>query len=253
MGNKRWTKEETDFLKNNSEMNILDIQKTIKRTKRSIEHKFYNLKIKRPKLKFNRDYFKIWSYNMAYILGFTMADGCISNEGRLRYGVKNTDIDILKFICKEIGLSQKYIKTYQHFDKRTNKIYTSANLRFTISDNKHINNLGIIPRKTGKELIPIDIPKKYIGSFILGFFDGDGSVFDIGNKRIGINITSASKMILLQIKKFFGFGNIYTKNNIYEWCCAKQEDVFQFYTNIYKLEDFSLDRKKNKFKGCFDE
>ena len=66
-----------------------------------------------PRLAVNEDYFKKWSSEMAYILGFILADGCIIEgthkgySGALKFGVHPKDIDILEKIKKQLRCFQE--------------------------------------------------------------------------------------------------------------------------------------------------
>ena len=55
--------------------------------------------------KINKDFFKIWTPNMAYVLGFIYADGNIIYTKRHTWfwSLQITDIDILEEIKKTIN------------------------------------------------------------------------------------------------------------------------------------------------------
>ncbi len=130
-----------------------------------------------PRLSVNENYFKKWSSEMAYILGFILADGCIIEgtyegySGSLKLGVNKKDIDILEKIKLQLASQHKISigKEAAHLGITSQVI---------VSD---LKSLGIVYRKSLHENVPI-IPKKYIKDFIRGIVDGDGSIhFDKKN------------------------------------------------------------------------
>ncbi len=54
----------------------------------------------------NEDYFKTWSNNMAYILGFFVADGCITKDLQTIIFVQK-DIEILHNLRKELNSTHR--------------------------------------------------------------------------------------------------------------------------------------------------
>ena len=127
----------------------------------------------------NENYFNnIDTAQKAYWLGFIAADGCIyrreGHRGMLSITLKEDDIQILNFLKEDLNTT-KPISI--HKDKKN---HSSATLQ--ISSDIICNRLleiGIGIRKTFdlsiKEIYS-NIPKKFINSFILGYFDGDGSI-----------------------------------------------------------------------------
>jgi len=124
-----------------------------------------------PRRGVNESYFKNWTTNMAYVLGFILADGCIirgSYEGysdSLKFGVQMSDVDVLEKIRKE--LESKHI---------ISKIKNAAHL--CISSQKLVDDLkrlGIDYKKSLNERWP-NVPPKYFRDFIRGIIDGDGSI-----------------------------------------------------------------------------
>lgn len=141
-----------------------------------------------PNIKFNPiveniDYFdKIDSTEKAYILGFICADGSlVSNKNgsvSLTITLKYEDKDVLEFIKSELNSNHKLleIKRKSSFDE--NKYI--HHIRLSLSNKKLISDLtkyGITQRKslTMGNIIN-NIPYDFRDSFIVGYFDGDGSV-----------------------------------------------------------------------------
>ena len=53
--------------------------------------------MKRKRYSYQEEFFKFWSKDMAYVLGFTFADGNIYH-GTLSYSLSDKDISVLKYI-----------------------------------------------------------------------------------------------------------------------------------------------------------
>lgn len=144
-------------------------------------------------LEMNHDFFEtIDSEEKAYYLGFLMADGnvCLKKQksGKIGYSIslklKSTDISVLEGFKKALEsnariseFSRKYYSNDVERGKKYNgRIYHSVAIVF--ASEKMANDLakyGIVPRKTGKEIIPKDlIPENLLNHFVRGYFDGDG-------------------------------------------------------------------------------
>lgn len=115
----------------------------------------------RFRYKVNQDFFKHWNAQMAYILGFTFADG------NIHYCSLGWDLR------SDVGLLER-INTVMQSDYPIKKRKNSFRLRISnpviLQD---IQKLGIMPNKTGVCQIP-DIPEAFLRDFVRGFLDGDG-------------------------------------------------------------------------------
>jgi hypothetical protein len=127
----------------------------------------------------NENYFKIIDTDAkAYFLGFIAADGCIykrnNHQAMLSFSLKDIDVEVLENLKKELNTTKPICITKQ------TEVTTMATLQITsdilCSD---LINLGLGVRKTFdmsiKEIMN-NIPIKFWNSFILGYFDGDGSI-----------------------------------------------------------------------------
>ncbi|MBL7150190.1 MAG: hypothetical protein ISS84_00980 [Candidatus Pacebacteria bacterium] len=140
------------------------------------------------KYNLNFNYFKKWSPKRAYILGYIFAEGNINiSKNRGHRGVlqiESKDKDILYFINKELG--KNIYPTYRKRIREGRKNPVQESFYITICSKEIINDLtkiGVPPgKKSGKIKFP-SLPKKYTKHFIKGYFDGDGSIFTLNQKR----------------------------------------------------------------------
>lgn len=122
------------------------------------------------------NFFKTWSEEMAYILGFICADGWLyldvrkkqTGYGRVCISINKKDIDVLEKIVDVIGYSRDRI----HYKKSDDTVYLYIYNSNTYND---LVRLGLTPNKS-LTLKWINVPKEYKRHFIRGYFDGDGSL-----------------------------------------------------------------------------
>lgn len=207
----------------------------------------------------NEEFFDTWSNDMAYILGFTFADGSVSTKlhhNKLVYQLKDSDREILDFIISKIQPSRN-LYFYTRMDKRSGKVYNIVMTDF--SSKKIIQSLaklGCIPDKTYQKInLPI-IPEEFLGDFLRGLFDGDGSInsgFYNGRYKVGCSICCHQKLFLEEIKNRIGFGNI-TNDKTPKISFSSKSDIKRFYNLLYKNNStFCLSRKFSKFTEVINE
>lgn len=174
---KSWQKEDNKLLRSKFALSSKeDLLKLFpRRTWSAIMAQGERLGVKRfrnkPKLFVNENYFNSWSPNMAYVLGFILADGCIirgSYKGysdALKFGVQLKDKDVLEKIKKELSSEHtiSIIRNAAHLCITSQKIVDS------------LKHLGITYQKSLKETVP-NVPNKYMKDFLRGIIDGDGGI-----------------------------------------------------------------------------
>jgi len=206
----------------------------------------------------NNRYFDEWSSNMAYVLGFTITDGCLHHRqcGRkstLYYNIK--DLEILEFIQKEISPTRPiYNAIYKANPKYNLPERTGFALRIPIDDEavNRLEKLGVIARKTGFQVCPNNILKEFFGDYLRGVFDGDGSLYKSKSKYgYTMNICSKNRSFLDEINIYIeNIGHIYKyiKKDFYGLVIYKKEYLIKMHKLLYKDENcFSLTRKKQIF------
>ncbi len=206
---------------------------------------------------YNKDFFKTWSADMAYILGFLYADGNITETKRGTHFVSlyTADKDILLAIRKSFASDHK-------ISKRTSA--TGHDYRIQIGSQEwfaDLGKIGLFPNKTKRMLLP-KVSKKYFGDFVRGYFDGDGNVWSglIHKQRINptlvlqVSFTSCSKEFLEALRtelKVCGVngGGLYTpKKGNYSRLTLSSKDALIIYKIMYNAgHKLFLKRKKVVF------
>lgn len=133
-------------------------------------------KIVKPRpWKVNYEFFNKWSSEMAYILGFFCADGCmyINPRGSHYISFNITDKDLLIKIKEYLGTGHKL--SLKSTGNKNWKASWSIQIGSKYIFHRFIR-LGITPQKSRRMVMP-PIPKKYINDFVRGYFDGDGGVW----------------------------------------------------------------------------
>ena len=215
--------------------------------------------------KINQNIFKTWGGEMAYLLGYIFADGCImvsKNRKGNPYAINITSVD-----KKHLYKIRKALGSNHKIGKKTNGkggIAFQLQMRnFTLCED--LINLGIKPRKTYDANATVNVPDEYFSDFVRGFFDGDGTVYiykvngapqiksgflstsfpflDKFNKRLCKNLKIAEK-------------NIHTTSNKENKSKLAQYNIHLYIDDCEKLAEFMyqnnpalyLVRKYNIFK-----
>lgn len=205
----------------------------------------------------NHDFFKTWSADMAYILGFITADGCVMTKRKLlTIGLAEKDECVLRYIKNKLFIKDngRIAKTYRIPKKFPDRRYNSVKLNiFSKIMLEDLAKLGVKDRKTGKEKWP-NPPKEFVGDYIRGYFDGDG--FAYKRKRdsgYDTGISCANKRFLKEIQKNLdGIGKI-SKACIYNLRITNVQEIIKFKNIIYTGNSFYLERKYDILKDCNHE
>jgi len=132
--------------------------------------------------KVNEDFFKTWSPNMVYVLGYIYADGCVIDShrsSRTQYlTIGSKDCSILHKINRALGCKKPLDKRPSRLVKYPGGKMHQNSLTYLLRiGNRIIFNdlikLGLTPRKSLSLKVP-RIPDQYFSHFLRGYFDGDG-------------------------------------------------------------------------------
>jgi hypothetical protein len=151
----------------------------------------------------NENYFeKIDSHEKAYWLGFIYADGNIYKT-KLQIGLAKKDKCILQQFQKHINSGHKLYNDRQCFK------LIIPNCKIV----KDLIKLGCNYRKSLTLTFPKEkqCPRKFINSFILGYFDGDGCIQFRSPKYIRTHNTKRGKIGSFKTCKTWNFSIISTK------------------------------------------
>ncbi len=207
----------------------------------------------------NINFFKTWTSDMAYILGFLFADGSVTKNRRGGYYVTFYSMD------KSLLCSIKKAMKSEHVVAQRNAV-SGLVYRLQVGSKDMVSDLekiGLKQTKTKRMKVP-EIPSRYQGHFIRGFFDGDGNVWTgyINKKRrmptyiIQTSFTSASEVFLQDVckllKRSLGTtGSLsYIKNKNCHRLSYSIKDSLKLYDFMYNTGRTSLFllRKERVFK-----
>lgn len=192
----------------------------------------------------NKNFFKTWSNEMAYVLGFIYADGHVNHK--LDYfSIAQKEREILDKI-KKLMKAEQNITHYRHQDIH----FLSIGNKEMVED---LVRLGVVPKKSLVVKFP-NMSPEYTNHFIRGYFDGDGSICKSGNCwRVSFTTGSEEfiksikdnleKLALVSIQKIYKHqtANAY---NLYFHSKDDLNKIFHFFYDNYTLNnDLFLSRK----------
>ena len=176
---------------------------------------------------------------MAYVLGFFAADGTMVANKRGAHFIEfhSTDKQLLFIVKKLFGSNHKISTRDKHNPK------WKIGYRLQIGSNEMFGDLvslGFTPNKSLTIEFP-KVPRRLLGDFIRGYFDGDGCVYfkkhrAKDRKRLrrvfSSRFTSGSKKFLqsLQIQLNFDGGFISQKKGGYELVFSHKNSL-----DLYRL------------------
>lgn len=140
-------------------------------------------------IKYNTKFFREWSHEMAYTLGYFAADGNMSSVGNKSISFDSIDESLLNNISSLIGIGPAP-KNY------TKNIWTLRIGSVELYD--QLIDLGFTENKSLNIQFPT-IPTKYKYSFLRGVFDGDGWICKSTN-GYNFGICSSSLNFINSIK-----------------------------------------------------
>ncbi|HLD70415.1 MAG TPA: LAGLIDADG family homing endonuclease [Negativicutes bacterium] len=223
--------------------------------------------------KFNKDFFKKWSPEMAHVLGFLYADGNITDSvaSRAQYiHFYSTDRHILESIRATMASSHVIEVILPKTANHKNGTYKSKEgFKLRIGSKEmyqDLLNLGVVPNKSKIITFP-DISKQYVSHFIRGYFDGDGCVTimrgkgkygQIILKGIAVIFTSGSKIFLEELCRKaheianFNIRNIYSGSGAHYLKYSTSESI-EWFKFLYSkdMSDLFLKRKFEIFSAYF--
>lgn len=198
----------------------------------------------------NLDLFKNESHEKYYLLGFVAADGCIYGKS-LIITLHKRDVSLLYAFCDWLYLPHTTIKSrngdYVEFRKYNQELVD------------YFAYYGIFPRKTKTLEISPNIPSQYLKSFILGYFDGDGSCYtNKDNSKLYFHIVGTNN-VTQKIRETFcadlcyKFGSIQSAGEVTRLIVNGCKSSLDFGAWLYQDDLFCLNRKKLVYQKYLSE
>lgn len=123
----------------------------------------------------NEVFFKTWTPDMSYILGYLYADGSLEDASYLRgkyVRITSTDKELVDFVKTSLNSQHKIIIIKPDSFQRKIRYFLRIGSHKLYDD---LLTLGLFPNKSLTMKFP-KIPAKFLPHFIRGYFDGDGHV-----------------------------------------------------------------------------
>ncbi|WP_449622877.1 LAGLIDADG family homing endonuclease [Robertmurraya sp. Marseille-Q9965] len=203
------------------------------------------------KHKVNENFFKVWSHEMAWVLGMFITDGTVNSSAH-SIVFSQKDERILRIIANFMN-ADYVLAPFGPTKKTPSLIINSKEIK------QDLANLGIKAKKS--LIVPFpEVPKEFLSSFVRGVIDGDGWVQKRGYV---MNVTTGSKQFaegLLRVYVTWGLRSEITTEQIKSgrviyrvWVKGKLElpklakIIYRYATNdfvIYKRE--LMEQRSNK-------
>lgn len=205
----------------------------------------------------NEDYFElIDTPQKAYVVGFLAADGNV-DKNRIRVKVSKKDVSVIEFIKKELNSSAPI--HYRAGGPISGSKYTQADYCYIrLCSRKMVRDLiaiGITPNKSLVLKPPKNIPEGFVKYFILGYFDGDGTIYDQDPKNPRFSMLGTFELLsFMQNHLITNAGltmNVISKKyeaGTWQLGWGGPVNAIKFREYVYDTEDeFSLARKRDRF------
>ncbi len=126
----------------------------------------------------NQDFFKTWSPDMAYVLGYFAADGSMLESKQGTCYIEFTSADRILLVHVQKATSSGH-KLNQRTEDARNQPHWKPTYRIQIGSKEwfeDLTNLGFTQNKSLTLIFP-DVPEEFLGHFVRGYFDGDGCAY----------------------------------------------------------------------------
>ena len=168
-----WTESESAFLAANYEhVPTMEIARKLGRRHATIREQADRLGLlsakRRAHASVRHDYFTSMDRPVkAYVLGVLASDGSIAADPRNEVRLEVKDAELTERIREQLAPEAPL---FRRKDGRTGLRITSAQMK------RDLAALGVTPQKSLALLWPAKLPERLNAPFILGLFDGDGSL-----------------------------------------------------------------------------
>lgn len=211
----------------------------------------------------HHDFFRRWSPEMAYVLGFFAADGSMlaNNRGAHFIEFHNTDRVVIEKVREFLGSGHKISGK-----RRTSRHKICYRLQIGSKDMfKDLTDHGFIQNKSNMLRLP-EIPTQYFAHYVRGYFDGDGNIYFKrhwvkGRERkkwiFTSRFTSGCKQYLTDLHRALGFHGVEkgfvinkSRHSGYELVFSHRDSLalYQLMYNTAPDTGFYLPRKYKLFQ-----
>lgn len=190
-------------------------------------------------LELNESFFDVWTPESAWVLGWILSDGHITNRV-LDFKIHERDAEIL-YKVKELLSTNVLVK----------QVHGKQAVRLQISSRKLLNACHNLLNSYAA------MPKACLGHFIRGFFEGDGCVTRINHTGTEVYFDNANPELLKSLWDLLKDNAIVTGGAIrqdsrgkdWQLRFVRKSDCYHLYHLMYgDLPSFCLLRKKTRFE-----
>ena len=260
--NMRWSKEEDDILiklYGNTKPELIYKQLpnrsvySIRKRANILELKG-NMRLSKKKYTIDFHYFKQITADNSYWAGFIAADGCVCNkDSSVRISLSEKDRHHLEIFCKSIGYDGPIIDYKQKQASGNVFNYSRVGL-WGVREWCHDlgSNFNIIDRKSLVLKPPTNLTRIQYLNFIIGYIDGDGSIFFDKKGKIHLGLVGTREMMAwihyILGQEHANRVNFYKRNNVYRlvYTGSTAASILQILSNT--TCNFRLERKWSKIQ-----
>ncbi len=140
----------------------------------------------------DEDFFKRWDHDVAYVLGYIAADGCVRTH-KYELKLKSIDYDLLQYIKDTLKTN------YEIKPEKNTRCYVLRIMSKEII--KDLLRHGIADRKSLTIEFP-NIPDDFFWSYMRGLTDGDGHVWphNVDSREIKVYINGNAKYLTKMLR-----------------------------------------------------
>ena len=190
------------------------------------------------------------SQEIYYLMGFIAADGNVYRRTitiRLKYSDRHILDDIRRWLEFSGEVKTGFRGGYSGSQKSASLVFISKDFA------GRLRSIGITENKSKTIRLCGDIPKEYVGSFIRGVFDGDGSVCRTKDNSFVIYICSSSKGFLEDLQELIGYGKISTNKKMLHMLYIRSYEKKNFFELMYdETKSLCLQRKYTRMKEAYE-
>lgn len=201
---------------------------------------------------------KIDCWKKAYLLGWLFSDGnnCFGQDGHyIRIAIQSEDSYVLEEMKKWISSNAPVYIIPANNENHKDMASLTFHSKYL---SEKLAEIGCVPAKSLVLEFPKEefLPKEWIPAFILGYFDGNGSIRFRDSGTFNYVCISSTNNFCDTVENYFNALGIYATNTyVHEdnkitsrLMYSRIEDGTKFLDHIYQGHEFCLTRKYDKYK-----